>query len=307
MIASALVAVGQPNGAVAETPTATATTPAPATATLTPAPAATKTPAPVASATLAKTQATQATQATVSVRPSPTVKVPEGGIAIQPITRTTSIKSYKTLIGMKLDGVSEGKVAKGDFNTEAQTLLATKKQSFALSGSAMSQLLGKYLRGLPVNKLTVYLFDKNSYIFAQSFLSVCAVPKTPIGGLDQLGSGLSAEALLASLTGSNTIYGTLLGDETVNGVTTRHYRLDVAKMNALASQNRVAASLRSGEVWLAKDGNFVVRLNANADGALAKATGVDFKGNVVLSLNVSDANKVQDIPLPGQCSRPISI
>ncbi len=175
-------------------------------------------------------------------------------IIVKPITQNASVKSYKTQIAMKLDGKSESKVAKGDFVVEAQALPATKKQSLALGGSLMGQLLGKYLRGLPVSKLTLYLQDKNTFVLAQSLLTVCAVPKTPIAGLDQISSGLTADAMLASLSGSNKIYGTLIGDETVNGIVARRYKLDVPKMNALAKQNRLNVDDKkwrrvAGERW----------------------------------------------------------
>ncbi len=66
-------------------------------------------------------------------------------------------------------------------------------------------------------------------------------------------------------------------------------------------------TIKSGDVWLAKDGNYVVRVIANANGTLAKNTGVDFSGDANIVINVSELNKITDIPLPGQCSRPIQI
>jgi hypothetical protein len=276
--AASTLAVPMATSVAAQTaPTATATRLARPTATPTPKPKTTNTP-----------------------RPAP-------GITVQPIAKVASVKSYKMAIAMKLDGVSDGKVAKGDFTVDASSLVAAKKQNFAIGGNTMGLLLGKYLRGLPVSRITLYLFDKNTYILAQSLLPVCAVPKTPIAGLNDLKTGLSAEVLFTSLTGSNTFFGTLVGDETVNGIATRRYKLDIPRMNALAKQNRVDAQLKSGEVWLAKDGNYVVRLVTDAIGSLAKATGVDYKGNVTININVSDLNKVPDIALPGACNRPIQI
>jgi hypothetical protein len=257
-------------------------------------------------------QATATPRATV--RPAATVRAvatvratPDAGIVVQPISKDTTIKSYRTTINMNLDGTSAGKVSKGDLNADVQSLPAQKKQSAAISGSQMAQLLSPFLGGLPVNKLTLYLFDKNVYVLAQSLLTVCATPKNPIAGIDQLKNGLSADLLIAGLTGSNKIYGTLVGEETVNGIASRRYKLDVAKMNELAKKNKVDLTLKSGDVWLAKNGGYLTRFIGDMNGALNQAAGVDFKGNVKMQLNVGDLNKITDIPLPGQCSRPIQI
>lgn len=244
--------------------------------------------------------ATPAAKATVKA-------TPDAGIAVQPISKDNTIKSYRTNITMNLDGVSAGKVSKGDLIADVQSIPGQKKQSAALSGSQMPQLLSPFLGGLPVSKLTLFLFDKNVYALVQSLLAVCATPKNPIAGIEQLKSGLSADQLLIGLTGSNKIYGTLVGEEKVNGIDSKHYKLDVQKMNALAKANKLDLTLKSGDVWLAKSAGYVTRLVADMNGSLNKSAGVDFKGNVKLNLNLSDLNKINDIPLPGQCSRPIQI
>lgn len=261
--------------------------------------ASTATPIPTtkpAATTAAKAAATPAAKAT-----------PDAGIVVQPISKDSAIKSYRTALNMNLDGVSAGKVSKGDLNADVQSIPGQKKQSAALSGSQMAQLLSPFLGGLPVSKLTLYLFDKNVYALVQSLLAVCATPKNPIAGLDQLKNGLSADQLLIGLTGSNKIYGTLVGEENVNGIPSKHYKLDVKKMNEMAKANKMDVSLKSGDVWLAKNGGYVTRFISDLNGSLNKSAGVDFKGNVKLNLNLSDLNKINDIPLPGQCSRPIQI
>lgn len=262
---------------------------------------ATPVPTPLATARpAAKTAATPAAKATVKA-------TPDAGIVVQPISKDSTIKSYRTLINMNLDGASAGKVSKGDLIADVQSIPGQKKQSAALSGSQMAQLLSPFLGGLPVSKLTLFLFDKNVYALVQSLLAVCATPKNPIAGIEQLKNGLSADQLIIGLTGSNKIYGALVGEETINGIASKHYKLDAQKMNALAKANKLDVTLKSGDVWLAKNGGYVTRFVADLNGSLNKSAGIDFKGNVKLNLNVSDLNKLNDIPLPGQCSRPIQI
>ncbi|MCS6848220.1 MAG: hypothetical protein RMN52_10960 [Anaerolineae bacterium] len=290
--------------AIAERPSA----PVAQAATATSRPTATATPRPAATATLRPTPTPTARVVTAPTpRPTPTVALPPG-ITIRPISNTTSIKSYKTVVNMKLDGQSAGKVAKGDFNAEVQTDLSNKRQSIGISGSLVPVLLGRYLQSLPVSGLTLYLVDGKPYVVAQALiLRVCAVPGARIAGLDQLSSGLSAEVFLAQLTGSNKIYGTPAGNETVNGIPTKRYKLDVTTINALAKQRGATAQLKSGDVWIATQGDYIVRLVVDGTGNLASNTGVDFNGNVNLTMNVSDVNKIPAIQLPGQCNNPMRL
>ncbi len=240
-------------------------------------------------------------------RPTPTLALPPG-ITIRPISNTLSIRSYKTVVNMKLDGQSSGRIAKGDFNAEVQTDLTNRRQSIAIGGSLVPILLGRYLQGIPVGGLTVYLIAGKPYVVAQALiLRVCAVPGSQIAGLDQLSSGLSAEVFLSQLTGSNKIYGTLVGNETVNGIPTRHYKLDVKTINALARQRGATAQLKSGDVWIATQGDYIVRMVVDGTGNLAANTGVDFSGNVNLTLNVSDLNRIPPIQLPSQCNNPVRL
>jgi hypothetical protein len=265
--------------------------------TATPKPTASPTPRPRATATKPAATPKPAAAATK-----------DAGIVIQPISKAASVKSYKTTVIMKLDGQSAGKVAKGDLNAVVQSIPASKKQSIAITGSLVSTLLGRYLQGLPVTNPTVFLIGNQVYVTAQALIvQVCAVPRNPIAGLDQLSSGLSADTFLSQITGSNKVYGKLVGDATVNGIPTRHYKLDAATMNTLAKQNKADVQLKSGDIWIAKQGDYVVRLLIDGTGNLAAGTGVDFKGNANLSLDVTDVNKVADITLPGSCNNPVQI
>lgn len=283
------------SGGAAQAPAAQSTATPKPTASPTPRPRATTTPVARATATKAPTPRPVATRDT--------------GIVVQPISKSTNVKSYKTTVNMKLDGVSDGKVAKGDLNAVVQSIPASKKQSIAITGSLVPVLLGKYLQGMPVTNPTVYLIGNQVYVTAQALIvQVCAVPRNPIAGLDQLSSGLSADTFLSQMTGSNKVYGTPVGSvKPINGIPAQQYKLDTATMNALAKRNNADVQLKSGDIWISKPGDYVVQLLVDGIGNLSASTGVDFKGNVNLSLVVSDVNKIEDITLPASCNRPIQI
>ena len=122
-----------------------------------------------------------------------------------------------------------------------------------------------------------------------------------------MSDGLSADALLSQLIGSNKIYGTLVGNETVNGIPTRRYRLDARAINTLAKRKGATVELKSGDMWIATQGGYIVRLAVDGAGKLAAAAGVDFSGNVSITVDVSNLNRVPAIRLPGQCNNPMRL
>lgn len=229
-------------------------------------------------------------------------------VTIQPISKVASIKSYKTTVTMRLDGQSGDRAARGDFSAEMQTDAAARRRSIGIAGDLVPVLLGRYLQGVPVSRLTLYLVNSRPYIVAQALIfKVCAVPGRPVAGLDQLSDGLSAEVLLSRLTGGYKIYGTLVGDEIVNGIPTRRYRLDAETINALAKRSGATAELKSGDAWIATQGGYIVRLVVDGAGDLAARAGVDFTGDARITVNVSNLNNVPAIQLPGQCNTPMRL
>lgn len=225
---------------------------------------------------------------------------------MQPITQFPGLRSYRTQIVLQMNGKSNGKTANGALNADLTQVLTQRKQSISLSGAMLTPLLGSQLP-VPVNRLTLYLFDKQTYALAHTLIPVCASPRRERSSLAALRKGLSAEQVLSNLSGDLILRGTLVREEVVNGIPSRRYRLDAAQINALAKQRGAKAQLKSGEVWLAQRGNFVTRLQAEIVGDLGGSLGVDFNGTTLVTLNVSDLNRDTDIALPRACARPVPL
>ncbi|MCS6774411.1 MAG: hypothetical protein RMM31_06135 [Anaerolineae bacterium] len=238
--------------------------------------------------------------------PQPSGRTSASPVMMQPIAQSPGLRSYRTQIVLQMNGKTKGKPANGALNADLTQVLTSRKQSLTLSGTMLAPLLDGQMP-IPVNRLTFYLFDKQTYVLAHTLIPLCASPRAEIGSLAALRKGLSAEHLLSGLSGDFVVRGTFVREEVVNGIPSRRYRLDVAQINALAKRRGANVQLSGGEVWLAQRGNFVTRLQAELVGNLRSSAGLDFEGTTVLLLNVSDLNRDADIPLPRACARPVPL
>lgn len=225
---------------------------------------------------------------------------------MQPITQLPGLRSYRMQLVLQMSGTSGGKATSGSLNADVVQVLTPRKQSIALGGEMLAPLLGSQLP-VPVNKVTLYLFDKQTYALAHALIPVCVAPRREIVALAALRRGLSAERVLSELSGDFVVRGWLVREEVVNGIPSRRYRLDAAQINALAKRRGARAQLRSGEIWLAQHGGFVSRLEAEVIGDLSGSLGVNFNGTTKLTLNVGDLNRDADIVLPRACARPLPL
>jgi hypothetical protein len=91
----------------------------------------------------------------------------------------------------------------------------------------------------------------------------------------------------------------LVGEETVNGVATRHYRFNVA---ALGQTSGAEVTQSAGEYWTAVDGNYLVKYSliletrsAPQDSSEAEVMRAEF------SLDLSEINQPVSIEMPAEC------
>jgi hypothetical protein len=94
--------------------------------------------------------------------------------------------------------------------------------------------------------------------------------------------------LLPAVTGAGKV-----GSETVNGVDTLHYRFDDAGLSP-------GGEGTSGEVWVAKQGGYVVKFLLNIPGP-AKPSGEGVEVTETRSYEMTDINSIDQIALPDAC------
>lgn len=83
--------------------------------------------------------------------------------------------------------------------------------------------------------------------------------------------------------------------ETVNGVKTDHYKL--AQANVGSGLIRKGA----GEVWIAQDGGYVVRLVSQSDGEFTLSSKT-VTGTTTVTYDLTDVNKIAQITVPAECT-----
>src|SRR5207244_3185345 len=108
--------------------------------------------------------------------------------------------------------------------------------------------------------------------------------------------------LIDSLTSQDShLSGALVGKAFINGIQTQHYTLDVDAINA-ASHSAEDDRLNSGEIWVAINGEYPVRLSAEGPTKINDFLDSDtFIGHMVLSFDVSNVNAKLNIQLPAIC------
>jgi hypothetical protein len=87
-----------------------------------------------------------------------------------------------------------------------------------------------------------------------------------------------------------------VGNETINGVPTVHYKLDVSSLQTLGYLNG------NGDVWVAEPGNYVVKYTYQATGSDKLLGGSsDSEGTIKWDYEVSDVNQPITIQAPENC------
>jgi hypothetical protein len=87
-----------------------------------------------------------------------------------------------------------------------------------------------------------------------------------------------------------------LGNETLNGVPTEHYKIDASGLAGLGYTNG------QGEVWVAKPGDFVVKYTFEATGKDMFFGNTGTEGTIKWVYEISQINQPIDIQPPANCS-----
>jgi len=109
--------------------------------------------------------------------------------------------------------------------------------------------------------------------------------QSPMGALlkpDQLIGGVEKATLVAR-------------DQTVNGVTTDHYTFDEGGLGFGTFGSA------KGDLWLAKDGNYLVKYSGTATGSNS-IMGTEAEGTFTWEYNVEDVGAIEAITLPEECA-----
>jgi hypothetical protein len=230
-----------------------------------------------------------------------------------PLQSIAGLTSLNATVQLQVNGLIHGQRAQGDLTA----LLATNDQDASrvtVSGSLLGQLaaqVGGSLVGLfTPSKVDIYKVPEGTYIVVNGLFPVCVKPTelNATAAVDEM----SPTSLLSMLTSSDVARGKLLGQETLNGKTVKHYVLDGDAFLA-AAQASTDPKLRAfGEsLWSAEDADlyvdaktgYPVAFRGNYGGAYEP---LKFEGDFAVQIDLTGVNTNPAVSLPSSCDNPIS-
>ena len=275
------------------------------------------TPQAVAAATATPAVVQPTAKPAATIAPAPTKAASVGGIAaanIIPVkpqsAKFSSITSAQSAMYLTLDGKGgDGKAIKGNMTVALSEDKTAKKSQVEIGGNLIGPLLSSQLRGFNPRAMGIYSVNGNTLVRLDTLLTVCAKPKGGIPGMSDLTTSLSTDGFLAMIGSDGVFPGKLVGDATLNGVAVQQYTLDLAALKASALKRGQVdwPELSRGDLWLAKDGGYIVRLSVAGKGKLANLAGNAFEGNFDVILDTVSINQAVTINLPSSCNRPIEV
>lgn len=276
-------------------------------------PTSTPTPIPPTNTPIPTPTATPETKKTVAA-PTPEIvnqsKADTGGIAIGSLSNAVpDVKSLQTKMTLTLDGTDAGnKVLKGTFDVSLNNNLALKQTELTVGGDLLTPLLADQLRGFSARSLSLYAINNQVYASIQTLLRVCVKPNAAQINVDEIAQSLSLDTFTSMVAANGRFPGTLVGDEVVNGIPSKHYKVDVAAYEAMAAANGMTdLKLKQGDVWLASQGDYVTRLNVSGNGKLSNLVNKTFTGDFTLSMELTGVNNSPEVVLPANCARAIEL
>jgi hypothetical protein len=256
-----------------------------------PAPTDTTAPTATTAATAEPTQAATA-EATAGVTSTATT-----GEVLNPgvLTGTSDLNSFRSETQMSWQGTMTNSVeASGVFTMSVDFVREPPAQHLTLAGDApfLAQVGVQ-----PGQSMEMYVVSNTVYLnLGGTWL------KTPAGSevtnLDNIGL-VKSEDLLKDVTGARYV-----GDETINGVQTKHYTFDETSIDASQLSEGSTIDSAQGDVWVAAEGNYVVRLEMSMTGknisipADSAGNSRMSNGTVHISVNLSDVNQPITITVP---------
>jgi hypothetical protein len=249
--------------------------------------------------------------ATLSSLLAPTATPPPGEvIPLKPIAGITSLNANATI---SVDGLINGKRVQGDLNAVLTTNDQKKSQatiSGSLLGDIVTQVGGSLVSLFTPSKVDVYKVPEGTYIVLGGLFPVCVKPEAAqsTATLDDM----TPQALLSMLTSSDVARGKLVGEETLNGKTVKHYVINGKAFLAAAKKSKDPKTKAFGEaLWSAEDadlyvdakGGYPVAFSGSYSGEYAP---LKFEGDFSVDIELTGVNTNTPVKLPASCNNPIS-
>ena len=276
----------------------------------------TDTPAPTATPRPTDTPTPTATPMptdtpTPTAMPSPTPTSAAGDVI--PLKSLADLSSLNATVKISVDGTLNGKPAQGDLTAQLTTNNQQQSQIVVtgpLLGDVIVQVGGSAVSLFQPSRATIYKVPQGTYIVVSGLFDVCIKPKDSqaTAEMDQL----SPQGLMTMLTDSDVARGKLVGTETLNGTTVKHYVIDGNAFLTAAQQStdptvqKFGQALRSAQdadLYVDAESGYPVAFRGSYSGAYDP---LKFDGDFSVQIDVTDVNTNTPVNLPRACNNPIS-
>ncbi|MFN8491026.1 MAG: hypothetical protein U0350_25755 [Caldilineaceae bacterium] len=256
---------------------------------------------------------TPAEEATATPTPKGTPTRTANGSAKPIVVKALSAQAfntYKVRMEMSVDGKAGVQPMKGNLIIETTQNVAKNQSSILLDGSLVKDFISKEMKlaGMEIDQMTLYKTGANLLIQVTGNLNTCFKADPNDERFSSLQKVAGFADLLDSLAGKEAkLSGSLVGKETVNGIPTQHYLIDAEAMNA-SSGSSENDHMDSGEIWVALNGQYPVRLSVEGPTEISSFLGDEtYKGRLAVTLDVANVNAGVNITLPAACQKPITM
>jgi len=260
---------------------------------------------------LALSAAAPGFSATLSVLLAPTSTPPPGEVI--PLKSIAGLSSLNASVKIEVNGLINGKRAQGDLNAVVTTN-DQKKSQVTVTGSLLGQIatqVGGSLVGLfTPSKVDIYKVPEGTYIVVNALIPICVKPEA--ANATQTLDDMTPQSLLSMLTSSDVARGKLVGEETLNGATVKHYVINGDAFLAAAKKSTNPKLKAFGEaLWSAGDadlyvdakGGYPVAFHGSYSGAYEP---LKFEGDFDVQVQLTGVNTNSPVNLPASCNKPIT-
>jgi hypothetical protein len=222
----------------------------------------------------------------VAATPAPTeedLDLPDltGGLA--------GLGSYKSTFSMRFVGKdANGNDVEGTWETQEEFTREPRAQRIVMTTSGSTT----GVTGQPGTFGLITIGDM-SYIITEDADGTISCISMSSGEESDLTQGIFTPDMMGSISGAK-----YAGRETVNGMNTKHYTWKETSLPVFGFTSA------SGEVWVATDGDYVVRYVSEASGSGTLFGASEQEGTITFEYNLTEVNGSFTIEAPAECETP---
>jgi hypothetical protein len=229
-----------------------------------------------------------------------------------PMSPLSDLTSLSATVQLDVDGTVDGRPTTGDLHAELVTTDEGTSRidvTGSLLGDVVAQVGGSAVKLFRPKTVSVLTVPDGTYVNLDALVDVCVKPgdNEATAILDQL----SPAGLMTILTSSDVARGTLVGQESLDGVAVDHWVIDgdafleAARSSADPTVSRFAGVLTDAadaDLYVSSEGGYPVAYRGGFSGPFEP---LGFEGDLQVRIDLTGTDVEASVELPGSCDHPI--